>query len=239
MSRYLDLYPNSLNGTGLISQITALPRCPWSSISVSQAQSVEILYALRSGTKPLVSIFPKIAPENRAPFVLEMFLDKWQKYWDAFKVQYSITEPYSVTETGSEERQFDRNDVNTFGRIVDTTGSDTGTVQNAGQSTNNNQNGIFGFNSIDAVPSDTSNGTDTSTDTQTRNLSATGRSTNSGSDSLDRSDTDNLEYSRTKSGNLGYQSPQDLLMAEFELWKEPFFEYVFRDIDHLIALAIY
>ena len=239
MSRYLDLYPNSVNGTGLISQISALPRCPWSDIAVSQAQSVEILYALRSGTKPLVSLFPQIAPENRAPFVLEMFVDKWQKYWDNFARTYQPLSPYSVTDSGTENREIDRLDTTTYGRIIDTTGSDTGTVTNDGESTNNNQNNVFGFNSTTAVPSDTNAGTDTSTDTQTRNLTATGKTTNSGVDTLDRLDTDTLRYSRTKSGNLGYQSAQDLLMAEFELWKEPFFEYVFRDIDHLIALAIY
>lgn len=239
MSKYIDIYPDTIIGSGLVSQISNLTGCPWGDFTPLQIQSIEILYAVRSSQKPLISLFPEIAPESRAPFVLAMYKDKWQKYWDNFAITYQPLSPYLVTENGTEDREIDRLDTTTYGRVIDTTGSDTGTVKNDGESSNNNHNNVFGFNSTMPVPSDTNTGTDTSTDTQTRNLTATGKTTNSGSDTLGRSDTDNMEYSRTKSGNLGYQSAQDLLMAEFELWKETFFEYVFRDIDRLITLAIY
>lgn len=57
-------------------------------------------------------------------------------------------------------------------------------------------------------------------------------------DTTDNSSLDE-SISRTRSGNIGQSSYQDLLSKEFELWKWNFFEQVFSDCDTFMCLSVF
>lgn len=237
MPKYIDLYPQTVLGVGLVNEISHLPECPWRSLNSSE--NIERLYAIRSSQKPIVSLFPQINADIRPQFVLAMFREKWQRLWDTYQLEYDALRPYDITEEGSETRDGSRDETATFGHTIVESGTDTGTVNNSGTDTANRQDNFFGFNSTTAVPANSNDNTATTTDTTTRNLAASRDTTHGGADTLNRDDNENIEYSRTKTGNLGFIIPQKLISAEFEVWKIEFFTRIFDDIDRLICLAIY
>ena len=110
----------------------------------------------------------------------------------------------TVQTTGQDKRTPDitKGDTGT----VQTTGQDTrtpnltrngtGTVNDEGSGTNKNQNGIWGFNSSESVPSDMSDGRVTNNNTTTRNLT----DTETGTETTDRTNTDTYNRSYTETG---------------------------------------
>ena len=110
----------------------------------------------------------------------------------------------TVQTTGQDKRTPDltKGDTGT----VQTTGQDkrtpnltrngTGTVTDEGSGTNKNQNGIWGFNSSESVPSDMSDGRVTNNNTTTRDLT----DTETGTDTTDRTNTDTYNRSYTETG---------------------------------------
>lgn len=125
----------------------------------------------------------------------------------------------------------------------------------------------YAFNSTQKVPVavDIANGTEThsGTDTTTtkddkttdsiNNSTTTTSGTNDGTfegttkdtrtDSTKDSTIDNDQLTenitRTRTGNVGQNSYQELLRQEFELWKWNFFEQVFRDVDKFLITAVF
>lgn len=125
----------------------------------------------------------------------------------------------------------------------------------------------YGFNSQEKVPTavqietgeDTHSGTDTTTtiDHSTSNTTGTSKSdttthvngtidTTSKDVRADKTVEDTLDTNggtediqRTRSGNVGQNSYQDLLRQEFELWRWNFFTQVFEDVDKFLVLSVY
>lgn len=121
----------------------------------------------------------------------------------------------------------------------------------------------YGFNSAEQVPTavqsqsgqDTNSGTDTTTTTDSTTSESKTDTTSSDSGKRDlthdqtRSDTNtettndnnttNESIDRTRSGNVGNSSYQELLTEEFELWKWNFFFQVFDDCDRLLCLSTF
>lgn len=125
----------------------------------------------------------------------------------------------------------------------------------------------YGFNSQEKVPTavqietgeDTHSGTDTTTTTDhsTSNTTGTSKSdttthangtidTTSKDVRADKTVEDTLDTNegtediqRTRSGNVGQNSYQDLLRQEFELWRWNFFTQVFEDVDKFLVLSVY
>lgn len=126
---------------------------------------------------------------------------------------------------------------------------------------------VFGFNSDEKVPTgvrietgtDVHSGTDTTT---TNDHSTSETSGTSKTDTVDhatgtidistkdvRADKvvdDTLDTSegkediqRTRQGNVGQNSYQELLRQEFELWRWNFFTQVFEDVDKFLVLSVY
>lgn len=126
---------------------------------------------------------------------------------------------------------------------------------------------VYAFNSPEKVPtnvtiengSDTHSGTDTTTTTDHSTSEATGTeksdTTEKSTGTLDivtkdvRADkvaedtVDTLEgtedIQRTRQGNVGQNSYQELLKQEFELWRWNFFTQVFEDVDTFLALSVH
>lgn len=116
---------------------------------------------------------------------------------------------------------------------------------------------VFGFNSTEKVPtssqieegSDVHSGTDTTTTTDHSTTNVDGTSSTDITSKDTRTDktvedtTDNLagteEVQRTRQGNAGQNSYQELLKQEFELWRWNFFMQVFEDVDKFLVLSVY
>lgn len=221
------------------------------------------------------------------------FSEKWTRLWAARTMEYNPIENYNMIETGEDSTtktgSISRTDT---GSITDThTGTDTlaksgeethskggsevhtfaGKETTTNTVTNNNtgtNNGVYGFNSATAVPSDTSTGTQTGLsdseleftnrtntdsfnnrvdtdgftnrqDTQTKNLTDTETRNLSGGETYNNV-KDETDHFLTRSGNIGVTTTQQMLEQELNIWDVfDYFEIVFKDIDSIMLLDIY
>ena len=237
MSKYVELYPDTFSGTGLLSEISELESCPWH-ISVDKT-TVEIQYAVSSAQKQMVSNFEKVSPNLRPAVVLAFFIDKWKRLYDTYKLEYQTLSPYSVKEVGEHSQNNTRNETNNYGGTISE--SNTGNVTSG--STENYERAvkasIYGFNSTASSPADDSTTTDVKHDTLNQDTTNSRSVENGGSDSLTRNDDETRNYTVNKTGNLGFITAQDIIEKEFNVWATPFFEKVFADVNSMIALKIY
>lgn len=125
----------------------------------------------------------------------------------------------------------------------------------------------YGFNSTEKVPTDVRietgtdvhSGIDTTTTTDHSTSETSGTSTTDTVDHAtgtvdivtkdvraDKVVDDTLDTSqgkediqRTRQGNVGQNSYQELLRQEFELWRWNFFTQVFEDVDKFLVLSVY
>ena len=193
-----------------------------------------------------------------------MFGIQWTRLWATMKpTDYDPLTNYQMQETEEGANNSVRTPDLTKGDTgtVQTSGQDTrtpnltktgkGTVKDDGSATNTNQNGIWGFNSSTSVPSDMADGSATSENTNTRDLTET----ETGTDTTERTNTDtyNREYTEkgtdttagtssrklTRTGNIGTNTFQNLLQQERNIWMYNFFEQVFKDVDTVLTIPIY
>lgn len=238
--KYSELYPQSMSdGIGLISALGAIESIPWHTLSAEALQDIERSYYVRSNFKTVIDSFILADTSARARLIAALFSQKWSKLWKDFVLEYDPLHAYIVEESGERDKNAESTQTDTYGREVIVNGTDTGTVENSGTENLNGSTGIYGFNSVSAVPSDTETDNTTTTDTETRNLANSNTTVNSGQDTRDNKDNENEIYSVTKKGNIGYSTPQKLLREDIELWKEPFFSIVFADIDYFITIQVY
>lgn len=237
MSKYVELYPDTFSGTGLLSAISELASCPWHS-SVDKT-TVEIQYAVTSAQKQMVSNFEKVSPTLRPAVVLAFFIDKWKRLYDTYKLEYQTLSPYSVKEVGEHSQTNTRAETNNYGGTISESGSGnvtSGSTENYERAV---KASIYGFNSTASSPSDDSTTTDEKHDTLNQDTTNSRSVQNGGSDSLTRNDDETRNYTVNKTGNLGFITAQDIIEKEFNVWATPFFEKVFADVNSMIALKIY
>lgn len=198
-----------------------------------------------------------------ATLVYARFRTQWSRLWATMNSDYDPLNNYKMQETAEGEESSTRTPDLTKGDTgtVQTTGQDTrtpnltrngtGTVKDEGSGTNNNQNGIWGFNSSESVPSDMSDGRVTNNNTTTRDLT----DTETGTDTTDHTNTDtyNRSYTETgtdttagkssrkltRTGNIGTNTFQNLLQQERNIWMYDFFEQIFKDVDSVLTIPIY
>lgn len=236
MSKYKELYPQSISdGVGLISTLSSL-EVPWAAMNI---QAIERMYGVRSGFKTIVDSFVEVPAELRASVLFAMFNEKWTKLWNIYKLEYNPLSAYKVVETGENSVEKQSSDLHQYGKTQNEVSDDTGTVTDASSSESSTNAGLYGFNSQSSVPSDTSAASASENSTETRDLNVTRTRTDGGSDTIDREDSEVSEHNITKEGNIGYSTPQKLLREEFELWAIPFFQKVFEDIDSFITISVY
>ena len=240
MATYRQTYPNSFTeGIGLIRTLSDLPSIPWNTMSEQEKSDLERLYAARSGFKPIIDIFTIGDIESRARLLAAMYSQKWKRIWDTYALEYNLLDAYKVIESGHRNTNKNGTTTDKYGRVVNDNGTDTGTVDTTGNDNISGTDSVFGFNSSTAVPSDSSTESNNSSSLETRNLANSRQTTNSGQDESIRQDTDNEEYGYTKSGNIGYTSPQELIRQDLEIWRNPFFSMVFDDIDFFMTISVY
>lgn len=270
LNKMIDVYANYPTDGGVFSPMTT---APW--VETMTGVNLDIAYLDgHSGERFCSNIINRrlddssvLSSDNRtliSNILWAMFGIQWTRLWSTMKpvdydplTNYKMEETMEGTENSTRTPDLTKGDTGT----VQTTGQDkrtpnltrngTGTVNDNGSATNNNQNGIWGFNSSTSVPSDMSDGTSTSENTTTRDLTET----ETGTDTTDRTNTDtyNRSYTETgtdttagtssrkltRTGNIGTNTFQNLLQQERNIWMYDFFEQVFKDVDSVLTIPIY
>lgn len=240
MSTYREIYPNSLiGGEGIISQISMLESSPWFGVSDQDSMHLEIAFNIYCGNRQLIPSIEILTEEQRVKMLLSYFKDKWQKLWNVYKVEYNMLDAYIVKEQGSNEKTNNRTVTEEYGHNISEHGTNTGTVDSTVTTDSNGTDNIYGFNSVSPSPSDSSVTRDVVDDSETRDLSNTHITTHGGSDERTDRDSETGTYIVSKTGNIGYTTPQDMLKAELELWGEPFFKQVYSDVAKFIMYQVY
>ena len=270
LNKMIDVYSNYPTDGGVFSPMS---NAPWA--DTMSGTNLDILYLDGHSGERYCSNFINhrlndsdvLSSDNRtliANILWAMFGIQWTRLWSTMKpadydplTNYQMQETMEGTENSTRTPDLTKGDTGT----VQTTGQDkrtpnltrngTGTVNDNGSATNNNQNGIWGFNSSTSVPSDMSDGTATNENTTTRDLTET----ETGTDTTDRTNTDtyNRSYTETgtdttagtssrkltRTGNIGTNTFQNLLQQERNIWMYDFFEQVFKDVDSVLTIPIY
>ena len=262
----ISYFPQYLDAGAIFTQMVTLG-APWSSEVGKEMDDAYL--SMYSGVKTpskftvLHSVNGVASVQSIAKLLWSMCGQSWKRLWDGYNIKYSPIDNYNVQETMARTQNNDRG----INRTTDTNSSVNGTAKdttdmnesvngsiNHGhvvQKTGNDTASVYGFNSQEPVPSDVTSaiGTDTNsgTDTQTNTTDTTGtvdtvttnttvgKITDVTTDTDD--ETENLQ--RTKTGNVGQNSYQELLRQEFDLWRWNFFTQVFEDCDKYLVLSVY
>lgn len=223
--KYIELFPKSLSeGIGIISLLSVY-NPPWD-IDATNVKDIEQMYGIRSGFKKVLDTFAENYQDGMiVRFIMSTYRTKWQRLWDVYKSEYSAIKPHDFTESGEDTQKID------YGGK--TTNASTGTHAETDFVISDQADYIAGFNSPTklGVPAGTAN----STDTDTRAIKTSDDSTSSRTGT----DTTTNKFTHTKTGNDGRHTPQELVRAEIEAWKVPYFNLVFNDIDNLILCQVY
>ena len=230
LNKMIDVYSNYTTDGGVFSPMVS---APW--VDTMSGTNLDIAYLDGHSGERYCSNFINnrlndsgvLSSDNRtliANILWAMFGIQWTRLWATMKpTDYDPLTNYKMTEdeTGS----------HTDTRTPDLTRKHTGTDKDVGESTTNNQNNLWGFNSSSAIPSDMQDGTNTSNNTNTRDLTdtETGTDTTAG----------NNNRKLTRIGNIGTNTFQNLLQQERNLWMYNFFEQVFKDVDSVLTIPIY
>ena len=266
VNNLISYFPQYLD-TGAIFAYMAILGAPWNSELGKEMDDAYL--SMYSGLKTpsrftvLHSVDGVASVDSIAKLLWSMYGQSWKRLWDGYTIQYSPIDNYNVQETMARTQSNDRDinkttDTNSSvnGTAKDTTDmseSVNGSIQHGHvvQKTENDTKSVYGFDSQNAVPSEVTSatGTDTNsgTDTQTNTTNTTGTvdtatsNTTVGKITDVTSDTDNEteNLQRTKTGNVGQNSYQELLRQEFELWRWNFFTQVFEDCDKYLVLSVY
>lgn len=240
-------------GNGIFSEMVSYG-APWGS---GIGMDMDMLYfGYHSGIK-CPSMFIENLSNNGlanrqlvARLLYDMFGLAWTNLWNVMRAEYEPLQTYRLTEeidraqmrttdyTRTDAATNSYSDDNTLNSEVKSTGAVTVTIEA------NATHSQYGFNSSEAVPTNTN--TEGSTHTTENDLADTTESTTTtkgdNSTSLSRNDIgkEGIEegITRTKFGNTGQHTTQELLRQEFNLWRWNFYRQVFKDVDSVIALLI-
>lgn len=237
-------FPNYLSEDSLFTKMVILG-APWTS-EIGQDMD-DAYFTMYSGIKnPSEFVTLHLNPGTEvansltiARIIYGIFGENWIKLWEAFNTKYTPIDNYNIkevtTRTGTEDRSIGKN-VETTDKVDETV---TTTYGQRVDSTSNAKSYTFGFNSQEAVPTGEQDevGTEENSgqDSTTTNTSSTTNSNENTTDNVN--ETEDTE--RTRQGNVGQTSYQELLRQEFELWRWNFFTRVFEDVDKFLVLSVY
>lgn len=184
----------------------------------------EYLYS-HSGDKLISPFVYKLLEQNKtiletnlnkiANVLKTKYLDKWNKLYQALvDDDYNPIENYSMTEVETP------NITKTYHREQNTNIE----VSDDGESNSS----VYAFNSSTPTPSGKAEVDNTRT-----------TSGNKDDNYQDGEDTESGTREKTRSGNIGVTTTQQMLEQEIEIKKHNFYDIVYGDIDNVIALDIY
>lgn len=240
----LDYFPNYLNTDSLFTKMSILG-APWTN-DIGQDMD-DAYFTMYSGIKnPTDFVLRHLDPNSNvansltiARIIFGIYGYNWSKLWSAFNADYSFLNDYDINE--SVKRTLSEN--RTINKEIET--NDTRQVSetvNYGQNINTTENNKmynYGFNSDSAVPVKEDDNISTTdyggNDTTSSDESESGKTADNTSDNALTGE----EINRTRSGNTGNYTYQELISKEFELWKWNFYKRVFDDTDKFLTLAVF
>ena len=251
-----DAFPDWIEGIGIFDLLTSPP---WGT-EISPVLLDVDYFGNHSGQKKCSPLVYKLLDEDHeitvagrqalANIIKLKYYPIWEKLYATYNLSVTRDPFANVDITERMERKLDGSDVTdgeatknlsgtansdlTHGEVVTGGGSETRTTDNS----------RHGFNSDEAVP------TDSSVSVLTRNSPT---ETHSGTDSTDSEynqgeiNTEEKtvsidreeEITKTRKGIDGGKTSQELIAAERELWIEDFFSRVYRDLDSVLATLVY
>lgn len=173
----------------------------------------------------------EISSENSqklAEIINKRFVNKWNKSWATIVAEYNPLQPYNIEAEDEHSEEGGREDTE------NNTLTYNGSKVNEFHGTGNENNGLYGFNSDNSVPSDVSSTSDNSVNTESFNQRSDVRSITSANV---RSSSGTSSSSRH--GNIGIYTLQRLIREERELANFDFLKMVYEDIDKITTIPIY
>lgn len=175
--------------------------------------------------------------------IVNKFLTRWNKLTDTLLIEYNPLKPYDMSvETESNRKMGSVSDnTRTNKDTMSSSYSSHNNSSSSGNGSSNNNDSVYGFNSVDAVPSDKSNGSNnyensnkiegSGSDNGTRNTN--------GSSNTKYDTTENRNGTIKRSGNIGNQSAMELIdkqrsTALYQIW-----EVIYNDLDSILTRSKY
>lgn len=160
-----------------------------------------------------------------------LYLDKWNKSYDALIAKYNPIDNYNMKETSNDE---------TNGSFANNNHTEnTGTV-GGNSSMNNTQTGstaddVYAFNSSDPSKDRSSNSNNTNNGSSEYSDNSTSNSNGNSTGNNNSTTTHTLN----RSGNIGVTTTQKMITEELELRKYILLDEVFNDISKELTLRVY
>ena len=160
----------------------------------------------------------------------------WVKIYKDFMWEYDHGSNYDLTETRTVSHTGDITRVATNTGTVKDIGTDTTETDNK-LTANKTDNTRYGFNSTEAVPTDSSTNSNEQEGSSTVNIDRTTTNdlTNNATDTYNTTDTESI----TRVGDLSVRAIQDTLQIDINLWKaNVFYNIVLDNILSTLSLSI-
>lgn len=167
------------------------------------------------------------------------FMKKWASLIETFSVEFDILNPYRM-DTQTDEEQSDETQ-NSGGHTLSRTGTNKVEESSSGNetATNSENDSTYGFNSVDAVPTDKSSGTDNSDYSDEHNETHTRDTQDTFTDTHKINKTANRNITRSMKGNIGNHTNQELINAQREMLRYQIFDTIFDDLDTILTCPYY
>lgn len=230
-------FPNYIQGVFF----DKMPDAPWASVE-GVGKTLDLLYF---GTYSGQKLASNLVRDNSvdgvansqllAASIWSIYGNSWTKLWNAAQMQYDITNNYNVSEhyerVADDDRGIDRTRTDA-GESKDSTSSITDTT-----STNSQDNSTRAFNSDSPVPTTSTNGSGTDHTIETSTVDGT-TSNDTSENTIDKLHSSE-SYTRTRIGNVGQNTYQELIKQELDLWKWNLYSQLFEDADRFMVLSVY
>lgn len=243
MPDLLTVFPNYLSDDSIFQKMVPLD-APWNAQIAFDMD--DAYFSMYSGLKPASKFtmmhFTKngfVDSSRIAHLLLDFYGTQWKRLWDAYTIEYNPIDNYNIKENIQRNATNDR----TINQKTENSSSSTGSNSlEHGENidtTDDSNSFTFAFNDSTKTPTGTVNDTGTEAHSGTDTTTTESSSSGSGTEETTDNDVEAETIERTRTGNVGQNSYQELMRQEFELWRWNFFTQVFEDVDKFLALSVY
>ena len=217
-------------------------------------------YYYRSGDKKSSKLCRNISDvsagssiSNLISLLEKMFGKKWSGLYDSLYATYNPLNDYEHNETrnynytGSDNKTIENNTTHNKTNTDNTRTNTQTNIKITETSKDNTRNQRYGFNSVNAVPTDNTDSDNTSTRSgsgadnnieETSTISGESQDSSNATDVTTGSKTGNETETITKSGRN--KTPAEILSAEFVFRLEnELYKVIFEDMDSVMTLPMY
>lgn len=177
-----------------------------------------LLYQLREADNGTISVIHKA---QLALLIYNKYIDNWTKRWNALQTEYNPLENYSMLENLTDD-----DTTVTHGKTTTRTGS----VEMTPEAVMTVESSVYAYDNSNPSPDAKTVSTPTGSNTTEYN---------------DLTDTEGgttgtkHSYEKTRSGNIGVTTSQQMLQAELEIRTYDYYLSVFEDIDKVLTIPVY